>query len=674
MYLRSRLRRAVVAVLCAKVVGLILLFDYGSRMLSAIDMPKALWSRATEWVLLGLLTVLLIRHGGRLFPRTRLHLAVIGVIVANIASTVLAENRYLALYGVPTKFEGLTNVGDMAVMYCAAAVAVRTRIDRLGLFLSFGVATVVACAYAFAQFAGLDPIAWNMDPQVRPFATLGNPNVLGHLLSIAAGVGAGAAIVPSLTPRHWLRVIGVLLAATAIACSAIVATRGSFLGIGAVCIATAIVAVRLYGGDGVRPRVALPVAGAALLAAVVLMASPLGTRALLTLQGGVTTADRVAVYRIAASAYRDKPVLGSGPDSFAVVWRRYLEPGDAQLFETVANDSAHDWVLQAAATTGSVGLVALVIFAASTVVALWRRIRDDAVLVAPLLVGLAAYWAQGLVSVGSVGVDWFPWLAAGLAVGAHVEDARDRTRPHPALIAAILGVAVVGAASGLVALRANVGALTAQHATSLRDYRRAVEAGEESVSLDPGRADNWNELGRARYFARDWAGSEGAFRAVVERAPYEPQYWANLAIAIAGRYSESHDVASRDAALATVRVMLDLNPNYPPTLLAAADVAEGVDAHDDATLFASRALVLRPESLAAVAVARSAGKATDVTVARGLVMRALERNNSVHLHSAAAALALASGDRQAAEQHVSAALALNPSDPVALEVQRKLRL
>ena len=42
-------------------------------------------------------------------------------------------------------------------------------------------------------------------------------------------------------------------------------------------------------------------------------------------------------------------------------------------------------------------------------------LRQVPVVAGPLLLGLLAYWAHGLVSVGSVSVDWFGWAVLGAA-------------------------------------------------------------------------------------------------------------------------------------------------------------------------------------------------------------------------------------------------------------------
>src|SRR5687767_7778274 len=128
---RSWLRAALVWVVALKCAGLVLLFDPVS--ISAFDLPKALFSHATGWLLAVLISLTLIRFGVAVLPRTRIHLAVGAVLLGAVAATIFAENRYVALYGEHERYSGLTSVVEMAILYLAVAVAVRHPRDWAGL-------------------------------------------------------------------------------------------------------------------------------------------------------------------------------------------------------------------------------------------------------------------------------------------------------------------------------------------------------------------------------------------------------------------------------------------------------------------------------------------------------------------------------------------------------------
>src|SRR2546430_9189464 len=73
MWERSRLRSLMVVLVALKVLGLVLLFDWSQRAIDVFDLPKSLFSRSIEWLILGLLLVALLRWGSSIVPRSWLH-------------------------------------------------------------------------------------------------------------------------------------------------------------------------------------------------------------------------------------------------------------------------------------------------------------------------------------------------------------------------------------------------------------------------------------------------------------------------------------------------------------------------------------------------------------------------------------------------------------------------
>src|SRR5207237_2605703 len=125
----SALHRALLALIALKVSATVLLFD--ANALQAFDLAKGLYSRATEWLLVAALGLAFIRYGLAIVPRTRLHAFVGLFLVANLASAAFAADRYVAIFGESFRYLGLTFVIDMAVLYVAVGVALRTDRDRL---------------------------------------------------------------------------------------------------------------------------------------------------------------------------------------------------------------------------------------------------------------------------------------------------------------------------------------------------------------------------------------------------------------------------------------------------------------------------------------------------------------------------------------------------------------
>ncbi|MFN2520271.1 MAG: O-antigen ligase family protein [Candidatus Limnocylindria bacterium] len=655
-----------------KIAGILLVIDPGGAQ--SFDLPKSLFSRAIEWAILAILLVALLQHGRGIVPRTPLHLLVGAFMFANVLSAITGPERYTAVFGDQDRYLGLTFLVDMAVLYVAVAVAFRTASDWLALGAALLLATLAVFGYAVAQKLGLDPLPWARDPGTRPFSTLGHEDYLGHFQSVVAGAATGLLVFANGRWALPARLVALVMLAAAAGLTAVVVTRGTLVGIAAMLLALPFVYLRLSGGG--RGRLARIGAGTAIAATAVfalLVATPVGER----LQHSADDAGsgRLAIYQSAFLMFRERPLFGFGPDSFSV---GYLHFRQGHVDENGAGDpqsSAHDWVLQTAATTGTVGLAAQIALLGGFVLLAWRVARRSPALIGIVLLGGAAYWGNALVSVGTIGVDWAPWVAMGAVAGLGEREAAPRRRAlHPALFALLLAAGLAGAASGASALSADRAAAAARAAWSARQADAAVAAARAAVDADPGRADHWNWLGLAQEIRQDPAAAAEAYAAAALRAPFRSRYWVNLALARSRQATQTGDTAAAGQAVAAAKRAVDVDPCGRPANSALFDVA---------TAFAQYELALR-SAVAGVqectadpffeTFVRDAARAEpDRALARQLVDVALRSKDSVRLNLIAAELAGAAGDPAAARAYAERTLELEPGNADALRMLADLR-
>jgi O-antigen ligase len=643
-----------------KVVGIVLIFDPGGALMP-FDLPKTIFSRAVEWLLLSLLVLGLARYGLGIVPRTRLHLAVAAYLGANVLAALFAEDRFVALYGTQERLLGLAFVLDMTLLYAAVAVAFRTTVDWLVLGVGFLVGLIGASGYAIVQALGLDPIAWTDDPRTRPFGTLGNPDMFGHFLAVAFGACLGIAVVARRAAVVATTAAIIVLVFTL---SLVVATRGTALGVaGAVIVAipSYVFTRRLSPRTIVRAGVVLFAALGIFV--VALTGTPLGGRLSETM-AGVGVRDRVLIYESAFRAFRERPIVGWGPDNFGVAYPRYRSIETAVVSGPgQGNNSAHSWPLQAMVTTGIVGTTALgVVLVAGLWILTTRGLPERPIVAAALLVGSVAYWTVGIVSVGMIGVDWVPWVAwggaAALAAGPGPVVVRQVARP---LSAAAIASAVLLAGLGMNLLLASRAAHTARAAID-KGLKAPPGVAEEAAARDPGRADYWNELGRTRFSVGDLAGAEAAFESATERAPYQAAYWSNLAIARAGLVSGG----TRSAALAldAARRATVSDPNDPIPHVAFAEVALALGQNRDALAALVEAIRLYPRDPRYDQLAiRAARGMADLADARAILKPVFDVKDSTTLRVGMAELSLALRDLPDARAQALRALQLDPNNP-----------
>lgn len=674
----SFLQRLLVLLIALKLAGVVLVFDPSTAQ--AFALVKSLWSRAGEWFIAAVLVLALVHYGLAIVPRTVLHLFVAAVAVAALASTVGAANPYLALYGDVERYLGLSFLGDMLVLYLALAIGLRRPRDWASLAAVLAAATVLAAGYALLQFVGKDPIVWNTDVQARPIGSFGNAGPLGEYLAAAFG---SAALVGALGRRSGsvrLNVSGWSLAVLFLVAAAIVAARSSILGLIAGVVVVGLCVVRLAAWTRREALMAVVMASAALaIGGAVVSATPLGERVVATV-GGAETQDRFVLYRTLLESVGERPVFGWGPGNIEVAYVAHRSADSEAVAHASLHNDAHSWPIQAAVTTGLVGLAALVALIVATIRALWRSFLVVPLASGALLAGGAAFWASALTTVGSPASDWFPWVVFGgaAALEGRVELAggvaiRPRIALWRSLVAVVIVVALVGAWSGGSALAADRAAFRVQIALARGGTSGLIADGLAAARDDPGRASHWSVLGSAYYRFARYREAGDAFAEAARRAPHEATHLENLAKsrmlqARGGDLTRGGAQAALDAARRAVEV--DPNAADPHATLAevAASLGQAPVALDE--IIQAMRLYSRDADYDVIA-ARAATAVLDRAAARAGLETLLAMRDSATLRIALARVCLLAPDLACARENASRALELNAGNAEAINLLKQ---
>src|SRR5712691_70882 len=170
-FLRSRMRVLGIALVCAKLALIPVVFDHDSDV--PFSVIKALLSHALAYVLAGVMLGLIVRYGRSALAWSWLHIPVLAFLAVNIAATLFAVDPLLALYGAHTRMIGLGTIADGVLLYFGIALLVRTGRELLAVAASFLAGSAAVLAYEFVQLVGKDPLSWSFDPTSRPFSTIG---------------------------------------------------------------------------------------------------------------------------------------------------------------------------------------------------------------------------------------------------------------------------------------------------------------------------------------------------------------------------------------------------------------------------------------------------------------------------------------------------------------------
>jgi O-antigen ligase len=663
------LRRILIGLVLVKVAGIVILFTWSGQF--GFDLVKALWSRAVEWPTAAALVLTFYRYGLAALPRTRLHLLVVAFVAANAVAVAAADDIYISVFGERNRYLGLTNTVDMAILYLAAIVAFRSLRDWLLLGATVAGATLVAVAYGTIQYTGHDPITWGRDPRDRPFGTIGNEDMFGHLL---ATVVTGCTVIAAVPGRRATRGWAVLVGVPSLAMLALTGTRGSLLSLDAALGLTAVIAAITYGRRLLRPRPIARGLAIALVVGLTHLISPTGQRLSST---GPPVGDRVLLIVGSFHAFLARPLLGWGPDGlapgFASVRPRGTE--DVYVQGELVVDQAHNWILQAFATTGIVGGVALVVMLGAFSVALLRhRTGPLGVVVWPIGAAAVAYWINGLTSPDAITVVWIPWLvfACTAWMSSRAPTTVPVVRALPSAVAGLVFAAsLAAAATGWNAFRANAEIFRAVAAYAGADPAATIAGANAAIALDPGRADYWNYRGLGFQLRGQFALAAADFLVAAERVPYQPNYWINVSRARAFQVGNG-DFSSGGvaAALAAARRAVAEDPFLSAPHRNYAEIAS---LFGDPSLAVSQALIaldlFQGDPTLDPVLAEACIQLADQDQARRVLEGALvKKPASAPLWVALAAVHLNAGDLPGARAAANRALELDPASADAKQI------
>lgn len=660
----STLRRGLALLVALKIAGLIVLFDP-----TGADpfLPKSVFSNGTAVVMVAMLALAAFRFGRAVLPRSQIHIGVVGFLIVNVVSAVVADSSYVAVFGDQDRYLGLTFAADMAVLYCAIAVSFRRIADWQTLAVAVAIASLLSIVYAAAQHLGLDPLRSGSGPR-RTSGTFPDPDALGHVLALLFGGALGLAAFTDSRAR-LPRVAAAALAVVALGAAFLFATRGSLVGFIAAALVAVAIAARRRGLDRRSLDACLlrALVVVTLATGVVTVLPPLAER-VRAAASSVSFEDRSLVSESALAAFAERPILGHGPDNFGVAYPRYRQIGSATIPGAAMASSAYGWPGQVMATLGLIGLAAWLLLLAMTARSLWiRGLRHSPTIAVPVLLASVAYVVHGTFAVDSIGVDWWPWVA--FAAAAVIDDLPNkailpvRRMPAPAAFA-VVGVAVFAALFGTATLRSNHDAQTSSIARAAGQADVAVAAAMASVAEDPGRAHHWNTLGLAEELAGDWRGASDAYAEAARRAPYDATYWSSLAMSRA-RQLLSGDESGGGAAVAVeaARRAVEADPNSPLPNGVLADLANLTGDYDLALRAAVHAVQLSPGDPAYEDLAiASALAVSDPHVGLSALDQLLAVHESAAIRVGLAKLALELNDRDGARRQASRALELDPQN------------
>lgn len=537
-------------------------------------LPKLILARLVAIVLSGLLVVSWVRQGAITWRRTRLDLPLIAFVFSAGLSTVFAVNSNVAIFGIYGRWEGLLTIINYALLFWLAVQFTTSESDSRALIWSllisgYFIAVVAVLQGGFGLLLGTGYIRYLgiANEPIRAEATLSHPDFLGIFLAMLLPV----AVAKLVSPRPLLsRLLAANLTVVLTLGLVLTYTRSAWIAavIGLVIVLAlrrgrlrawrlVVVAASLAAVVAIVGAAAVGVAGNNQPAAVKAVSARIVSIPDLSSSSGA--GGRLHLWRDTLPLIASRPVVGYGPDTFALVYPQFQSSNsNGTLYDKPSEES-----LGVAATQGIVGLLAYVWILFAFVRAFWAgRHKRGAV---ALFGGWVAYEVGTQVNFSNIPTAVPFWMFAAAAVVTWAPNVEPR---HVAAFPRRLAIPLAAAFSLLLAALlipavvlptvADADYYAAQTTGNLEQAKflianartlapfeatYAAVAGDFALALDA----NDNPSADA-----DWVSAQEAYSAAASLGSYSPETFRHLAIT-------DERLGDHAGAVAAARRALDLD-------------------------------------------------------------------------------------------------------------------
>lgn len=347
----------------------------------------------------------------------RLWIPAAAFVVPLSIAWVFAPYRTWSLFGQLGRFQGLIPYVVIILFGILIADAFGGRAQRLAEALVLSAA--IMSLYHLLQFFGLDPFPLASEGAGNRAArgTMGNTNFAGGFLAIALPVAVGQLLANDSEREKAGIALALIVAGLVVTFS-----QGAYAGaLAGVAVSTGILFTSKWrfarwAGFALAGLVAAVAVGS-ILASIVKPGHP---RIPLTIQ------DRGRYWEQAGSMFAESPLIGRGPNAFAVEATQYRPARDAtQAAAFDVADDPHSVFLAMLTSAGILGGLGYLV-AMGWLLRRGLQIPPDNVLAVSFFGGGVAYFVQSLASIDEVGLRVAFWIVLAGLTAATVREADER--------------------------------------------------------------------------------------------------------------------------------------------------------------------------------------------------------------------------------------------------------
>lgn len=367
------------------------------------------------------------------FEKTALDLPIIAFMIANIISAFFSIDRNMSVFGYYSRFNGgILSLISYSLLYFAFTSNLNKK-ETIIILKTIVASTILVLIYAILQKAGIDKNIWVQDVQARVFSTFGQPNWLAAFLVLTFPIVIAISFRESKKQNYYLAlslvyfivilftksrsgIIGFIFADTLFWLKLTLSDKKTLKTKPLVIYHFLILAIVAVFGTPWTPSIS------SLLAKKGVVQETKNTTSLET--GGTESGEiRKIVWKGAIQIWKDHPVFGTGPETFALSYFKY-KPKEHNLtseWDFVYN-KAHNEYLNYLANTGTVGFLSYLVLIIASLYLMLPRKKEDNYLKTALASGYVGFLITNFFGFSVVATNLLMFLFPAFAITLNKEE------------------------------------------------------------------------------------------------------------------------------------------------------------------------------------------------------------------------------------------------------------
>ena len=352
---------------------------FSTKNSELFEVPKMLFVYLAATVIFFLTLIKFVFNGKILIPKSLTLASLIVFVAIQVVSTLFSIDKFTSIFGYPTRLNGgLLSQFAYLVIFIGALINLNRKMAKQ-LIVATIVAALAVSLWGIPAHFGKDPTCFvltgklnatcwqkDFDPQLRIFSTLGQPNWLASYLVLILPVSLALFLNTKLPKTKVF-----FAATTLVLFLAFIFTNSRSAAFGLI---TALIAfMALLGIKFIRANIKILVLTfGAISIATLVFGNTLILRLNEALSKNLPTGDiggtesgqiRLIVWQGALEVFRNYPILGSGPETFAYSYYRYRPLAHNNTTEwNFFYNKAHNEFLNYLSNIGFIGTAAYLAF------------------------------------------------------------------------------------------------------------------------------------------------------------------------------------------------------------------------------------------------------------------------------------------------------------------------